>query len=170
MAEELGLSKAKAQKMIDVVEFMIKHDDNDKRHWSHYWEYLGNRNVKKYRDTTPDLDNTIATAVKGGAIKDAKDMRKLSDIARIGDKQAKKIMQNISNGTVSIYTGHAQMLESGKLDDVVKKLKKFRDFIIDDTFEKQLKSSKDTYNQSKFEIDKILKRLNKIREKMDDDE
>lgn len=123
MAEELGLSKAKAQKMIDVVEFMIKHDDNDKRHWSHYWEYLGNRNVKKYRDTTPDLDNTIATAVKGGAIKDAKDMRKLSDIARIGDKQAKKIMQNISNGTVSIYTGHAQMLESGKLDDVVKKLK-----------------------------------------------
>lgn len=167
MAEELGLSKAKAQSMIDVVEFMIKHDDNDKRHWSHYWEYLKNREVKKYRDTNPDLDTTIATAVKGGGIKDAKDMRKLAEIAKVGDKQSKRIMQNISTGSVSIYDGHEQMLESGKLENIVKKLKSFRDYISDESFEKQLKSSEDTYNQSKFEIDKIMKRLKKIKEKMD---
>lgn len=170
MAEELGLSKSKAQNMIDVVEFMIKHNDNDKRHWSHYLEYLKSRSINKYRETNADLDNTIVSAVKGGEIKDARDMRKLSDIAKVGDKQAKKIMQNISNGTVTIYDGHEQMLESGKLDNVVKKLKNFKDYIADDSFEKQLKSSKDTYNQSKFEIDKILKRLIKIREKMNDNE
>ena len=170
MAEELGLSKSKAQSMIDVVEFMIKYDDNDKRHWSHYWEYLKNNNVKKFRETNPDLDNTIAKSIKGGEIKDAKDMRKLAEVAKVGDKQSKRIMQNISTGVVTIYDGHEQLLESGKLDDVVKKLKRFRDYIADGSFEKQLKSSKDTYNQAKFEIEKIIKRLYKIQEKMKNNE
>ena len=42
MAEELGLTKGKAAKMIATIEFMHQHNDVNKRHWSHYDEYLKN--------------------------------------------------------------------------------------------------------------------------------
>ena len=38
MAQELGISKQKAKSMVNVITFMIEHDDLNKRHWSYYEE------------------------------------------------------------------------------------------------------------------------------------
>ena len=105
MAQELGISKQKAKKMIDVIKFMIENDDLNKRHWSHYEEYLKNSGIKKYRETNPNIDETIVKAIKTDTIKEASDMRKLGDISKVGDKQTKKIMQKISDGEIDLYKG-----------------------------------------------------------------
>lgn len=159
MAQELGISKQKANNMINVITFMIENDDLDKRHWSHYEEYLKNAGIKKYRETNVNLDETMVAAIKSGAISDAKDMRKLGEIAKVGDKQSKKVMQKIADGEMDLYEGYSEVLDSGKLDDVIKKLKTFRMYINDDSIEKQVKASDDIYKQAQFEIKKIIKRL-----------
>lgn len=159
MAQELGISKQKAKNMIEVIKFMIENDDLNKRHWSHYEEYLKNGGIKKYRETNPDIDETIVEAIKTETIKEAADMRKLGDIAKVGDKQSKKVMQKIAEGKIDLYEGYEEVQDAGKLDDVVKKLKTFRQYINDDTIEKQIKGSEEIYRQAQFEIKKIVKRL-----------
>ena len=165
MAQELGLGKKKAESMIEVIKFMIKNDDLNKRRWSYYEEYLKNAAIKKYRDTNADIDETIVKAIKSGEIKEASDMRKLGDIAKIGDKQSKKVMQKISSGQISLYDGYEEIQDSGKLDDVVKQLQKFRKLIQENTFEKQIVVSPETSQQAQFELKKILKRLQEINKK-----
>lgn len=162
MAQELGISAQKATAMINVISFMIEHGDLNKRNWSHYEEYLKNAGIKKYRETNPDMDETIVEAIKTGAIHEAKDMRKLGDIAKVGDKQSKKVMQKIATGEVDIYEGYSEVQDAGKLDDVVKHFKKFKQYINDDSIEKQIRSSDETYRQAMFEIGKIIKRLEKL--------
>ena len=166
MAQELGLSKQKAEKMIQVIEFMIAHDDLNKRHWSYYEEYLKNGPIKKYRQTNSDIDDTIAEAIKTDTIREAADMRKLGEIARVGDKQSKKIMQQIADGSIDLYAGYEALQEAGKLDDVIKKLKSFKNVISDQSFEKQLQVSEEILSQAKFEISKILRRLTAVQAKL----
>lgn len=165
MAQELGISKQKANNMINVITFMIENDDLDKKHWSYYEEYLKNAGIKKYRETNADIDETIVNAIKSGEVADSRDMRKLGDIAKIGDKQSKKVMQKIADGEIDLYEGYSQVQDSGKLEDVVKKLKTFRQYINDDSIEKQIKVSEDTYKNAQFEIKKIIKRLQEFESK-----
>ncbi len=166
MAQELGITEQKAEKWISVIEFMIKHDDLDKHHWSHYEEYLKNPGIKKYRDTNADLDDTIAVAIKNGTIHQASDIRKLGDIAKVGDKQTKKIMQQIAEGEIDIYEGHRAVRDAGKFDDVLTRLTAFKHLISTDSFEKNLRASGDSLQQSKYEIKKIIKRLSDIQTKL----
>lgn len=167
MAQELGLSKQKAEKMIQVIEFMIEHDDLNKRHWSYYEEYLKNASIKKYRQTNPDIDDTIAEAVRTDTIKEAADMRKLGQIAAVGDKQSKKIMQQIASGDVDLYEGYEAIEDAGKLDDVIKKLKVFKKAVSTPSFEKQVQTSDEIAQQARFEINKIIKRLTAIQAKLE---
>lgn len=162
MAQELGISKQKANSMINVITFMIMNNDLDKHHWSYYEEYLKNASIKKYRETSDNIDETIVSAIKSGNITDAKDMRKLGEIAKVGDKQSKKVMKKIADGVIDIYEGYSEVQEAGKLDDIIKKLKTFRQYINGDTIEKQIKGSEEIYKQAQFEIKKIIKRLQDI--------
>lgn len=164
MADELGISRQKANNMVRVIEFMIAHNDLNKRHWSHYEEYLKNAGIKKYRETDPDIDDTISEQIKNETVQ-AADMRKLGEIAKVGDKQSKKVMKKIASGEVDLISGYEEIQETGKLDDIVKKLKTFRNAISEENFEKQIKSSPETYQNAQFEIDKIIKRLEKFSEK-----
>ena len=170
MAKELGIGEKKAEKMIDVIKFMIEHDDLNKRKWSYYEEYLKNNSIKKYRETTPNMDDTMVKAIKTGEIKEASDIRKLGDVAKVGDKQSKKVMQKIANGDISLYEGYEQVQESGKLDDVVKKLKSFRNLINEDSFEKQIAASPEATESALFELKKIIRRLQEVKQKISDSE
>lgn len=152
MAKELGVAKGKAEKMISVIQFMIEHDDLNKKHWSHYEEYLKNAGIKKFRETMSNLDETIAEAVKTEQINEASDMRKLGDIAKVGDKQSKKVMQKISTGEIDIYEGYSEVEDAGKFDDVVKKLKTFRQYINDDSIPKQMKVSEAVINRLNMKL------------------
>lgn len=162
MAKELGISTQKSKNMIQVISFMIENDDLNKRHWSHYEEYLKNAPLKKYRETNPDLDDTIATSIKSEQIREASDMRKLGEIARLGDKQSKKIIKKIADNQIDLYEGYLEIEESGKLDDVIKRLKVFKEIINDSSFEKQIRTSDETLKNAIFEINKISKRLKTI--------
>jgi hypothetical protein len=162
MAIELGISKQKAEKMVEVIEFMVEHDDMNKRHWSHYEEYLKNAALKKYRETSSELDETIVNSIKSEEVQEAHDIRKLGSVAKVGDKQSKKLMAKVASKELSIYDAYERMAESGKFDDVVKRLNTFRNLIMEESFEKQLVATQEVRQKALFEIKKIINRLESI--------
>ena len=169
LARDLGVSAKKAEQMVEVVKFMKMNDDVDKKHWSHYEEYLKNSGVKKFRETSPDIDTTIASAIKNGEIAKASDIRCLGDVAKQGDKQSKVLMQKVATGDISIYEAYEKMKATGKLGNVVKELKKHRDFYSDpDSLIKQITASENVRQQATFEINKIWRSLKKIKDAIGD--
>lgn len=162
MARELGISKQQVEKMIDVISFMKNYDDADKTHWSYYEEYIKCNSLKPFRRTSETLDDTVAEAIKGNRIHRAEDIRLLGNIAKVNDKESKKVIQKFASKQISMYEAVDQVQSNGKLDDVVKHLRRFRKIIIEDGVIDQILSSEEVKKNAKFEISKILKRLEKI--------
>lgn len=167
MAKELGITAASAKKMINTIEFMRKHKDEDKRHFSYYNDnYLNSRNVKKYRDTYPDLDNRIVEMVKENQIKDSKDLRKLNDIAKCRDAISKRVMRDIAEGKTDLYDGYSRLQQSGKLGNCLQHLKRFKEYVNNDDIVKEIKNStKEQQKEIDFQIKKIICRLEHIQKK-----
>ena len=168
MAKELGLTKNKAKKMIEVIEFMKEHNDLEKKRWSYYEEYIKNASIKKYRDTSPEIDTVIAEQIKTGKIKEASDIRKLGEVAKVGDRQSKKIMKKVIAGSLDVYEAHQEIEASGKLDDIAKKIHKFKKLINDDTFIQQVINSENDIMGILYDIKKISKRLDVIKKDLED--
>lgn len=172
IASELGISTSKAKRMVEIITFMKEHDDLNKRHWSYYDEYFKNSGLKKYRETSNDIDNVIAEQIKDDKINQASDIRKIGQIAGLQDKQSKRIMKEIISEEISIYDGYEQIEESGKLDSAYKKLNKFHMTIADKKFQNQLKSiaieckSKND-NKVKYELTRTIQKLNQIKKDID---
>lgn len=156
-AKSLGLTKAIAEQYVETYEFMVEHGDDNAHHWSHYLELHKNRAIDKFAEQVPVLKETVAGQIKSGAIRDAKDIRKLGDMAKVTSKAAKKIMAKVAEGELSIYEGYEQIKDSGALDDVLKKIEKFRVAINEETFEVQCVTHKDI---AKIQYD--LKNINKV--------
>lgn len=166
IAEELGLEKSKAKNMVAAIELMHSKGEPDTHKYSYYYEYVKDPNIKKYRDTT-DIDDKICEQISKGEIEKAEDIRKLGKVAKVNDKQSKKLMKEVIAGDISIYDAHESMDENGKLEPAVTKLKAFKSYINADSFEKNVRSSEDAYKLAKYEIGQITKRLNQLQKKWD---
>ena len=160
MAKELGITEGNARTFIQVYEFMIEHNDLTPDKWSYYVELLKNRSLRKAMEETPELQEVLVKQIKTDEIKQAQDIRKLAEIVTAPGKKPKKILKEIVEEKIDIYTAHEEIKETGSLDEVVKKLKKFRDYISDDSFEHSIKDANS--DEVKFLLKKIIKRLNDV--------
>lgn len=165
IAEELNIKPSEAKKMIEAVELMKTHEEPDNHKYSYYYEYTKDTSIKKYRQTDPNIDETIITSIKKGDVKRAEDIRLLGQVAKVGDKQSKKLMKAVIEGKKTIYEAHEEMNDGGKFEASVSKLKSFKEYINGDTFFNNITSSKEVNDQAKYEIDKIIKRLQQIQKK-----
>ena len=166
MAKELGIQLSLAKKMVNTIKFMFEHSDTNKKHWSYYEEYLKNSGIKKYRETNDDIDKTIVEAIQKDEITDAKDIRGLGKIASGKDKFSKRLMKQIINKEIDIYTGYDELKNSGKLEDVRKKIVDFRQFISRKGIEKTL-FEKIEKGELSFEIKNIYRNILKIKEMLE---
>ena len=87
----------------------------------------------------------------------------------MGDKQSKKLLDRVASGSMSIYDAHEEIGSSGKLETSATKLKTFRTYINSETFEKNVLSSEETYKNAVFEINKILRQLERCLKKWEKD-
>lgn len=163
LAKNVGLTEGKVSAYLKVYSFMVEHDDLRPDRWSYYEEYLKNRGINKYRETHPQMDDAFVAQVKTGQIKQAVDVRNvLGEIAKAKDKTATKIMQDIIQGTTSIYDGHERFRATGKASNGYQRIKKFHDLIDDDDFQKALLLEATTNKSVAFELKKIQKAVNKL--------
>jgi DNA-binding transcriptional regulator YhcF (GntR family) len=168
MARELGITKSKAQNMIDVITFMYEQNDMTKSHWSYYEEYLKNAAINKYRAEHPEIDNTFVEQVKAETFTpNAPAVRHLGEIAKINNKDSRKLMSEIVNKECTVEEAYSELKDQGVIDDAAKQLRKFKENINTDNFEKQVLNCKKD-GVIEYDIKKIIDRLSKVLKKMND--
>lgn len=168
IANELNIKVTDAKKMTEAVELMKTYEEPDTHKYSYYFEYVKDSGIRKYRQTNPDIDKTIITSIKKCEIEKAEDIRLLGKIAKVGDKQSKKLMKYVIEGKKNIYEAHNELNEVGKFEASVSKLKSFKEYINGDVFINNIKSSEEVNKQAMFEIKKIISRLENIRKTLGD--
>lgn len=160
MAKELGMKKGDAQRYLNVYSFMLAEDDLEPTHWSHYDELLKNRSINKAKVSHPQLVNSIVTQIKNKGIQQASDIRKVGEIAKCQDKKAKKVLAEIASGKTDIYEGYDKVKDTGKIDNIYKKVRSFHELITDSAFEEYINESAEI----KYEIKKITRILRNFQE------
>lgn len=169
IADELGIDKSNARNMVATVEMMKENGEPDNGKYSYYFEYIKNASLKKYRETIPEIDEVVVDQIKKGDILKAEDIRMLGKVAKVRDKQSKKLIKEFVEGNITLYDAYEAAEEGGKLEPVVNKLKAFRNYINTDSFAKNVRSSDEVYKNARYEMDKILKRINDLEKKWDKD-
>ncbi len=167
MAEELGLKKSRAKKMVEVYRFMIQHNDVHAEKWSYYDELLKSPDISNFMKTVDGLEEAIVEQIKSGEINQATDIRhKLGGIAKVKDKTAKRVMKNISEGKMDIYEAYEHIEDCGKTSTIYQDIKKFRTKITKPDFEDRLKN--ENVNSIKFELKKINKKVTDLLKEIDE--
>lgn len=165
IAKVLGITTGSANSYVRTYEFMEEHDDLEPRRWSYYEEYLKNAGIKKYRNTSPDIDDSFVAQVKSGQIKEAIDVRNVfGAIAKSESREAKKIMGEIISGSMSIYDGYDELDSTGKIGDAYKILQKFNQKIRAKEFEFQI--ANEDPSQIKYQLRQIKKKVSNLLEKI----
>ena len=104
LSESTGLKLSTVKKMVTIFDFMLKHDDQESKHWSYYEQYLSNRSIKKARETNDKLDEKIVIDIKAGKITDAK--------KEIREQLGAVCKSNLSDQLISDYVNNKQTLTS----------------------------------------------------------
>ncbi|NJD02291.1 MAG: hypothetical protein FIA99_06775 [Ruminiclostridium sp.] len=163
IAKSVGLSIGTVEQYLRVYTFMRDNDDLRPDRWSYYDEYLKNRGIKKYRDAGLKIDETFISQVKTGEIKQAVDVRDLlGTVAKGTDKTAKRLMQEVIEGKISIYDAHDRFEATGKTGGAYTKVKKFRETFTDDDFQKKMKTEAASTKDIAFELKKIKQAIEKL--------
>lgn len=163
LAKNVGLTEGRVKSLLEVYEFMHKHNDLKPDRWSYYEEYLKSRGIKKYRETSSEIDNVFVHQVKTGAIKQAIDVRNvLSDIAKTPGKEATKVMEDIIAQKTTIYDGHDRLVATGRTTDTYKHIDKFYKLISDADVQKRIKLEATTNPDIGFKLKQIRKVIDKL--------
>ena len=167
MAKQLGLTKGVVENMINVYTFMKEHDDHNKSRWSYYEEYLKNKGVNVLRQENPNFDTIFVSQVVSEKIPSAQYVRKIGELGNLNNKERKKATEGIVSGEQSFVEAYETVAETGRFDDALKKVRKFKTNISDDSFEKQVIALDGTAKKDIiFDIKKIQKRLASILKKI----
>lgn len=163
LAKKVGLSAPTVKKYIDVYQFMVNANDTVQSHWNYYEQYVTSKDIQKYRDTYPEMDEVVVKQIKTGQIKMAKDIRdKLGKIAKASDKGSNRIMRDYINEFVDIDEAYTRFEATGKSGNNYGKIKDFRVLMTSDEFLTSLKAESVGNASISFELKKIKKALDKL--------
>ena len=169
LAKSVGLTHGVVEQYLRVYKFMREYNDLRPDRWSYYDEYLKNREIKKYRELIPEIDETIVSQIKSDEIKQAIDIRnKLAPIAKGNDKTSNRIMREIIEKKTSLYDAHDRFESTGKAGGAYLKIKKFRETVADNDFQKRIKLEASAIKDMAFELKKIKLAIEKLLRELQD--
>lgn len=161
LAAELGIPLSDANKLLKVYTYMHEVDDLRPDAWSYYEVLLSNQGIKKYRNTTDELDKVIVRQIKSGEIKKARDIQdKLGAIAKGKDKDSQRIIKRIINEEINLDEGYELYQETGKDNSAFQAVQRFRRKIDDYDFQRNLQHSDS--NAVLLELKKINRSISNL--------
>ena len=161
LALEVGETRQKVAQMVDIYQFMIDNDQDEKARWSYYDEYLKSRSIKKVRSDS--FDRLIVEKIDSGEIPRAVDVRdKLTVICK-----AQKPLKKFKAREYDFVEAFEWAVEAGADSTPYAKLAKFRKWLATQETEQALGRTRgETRNKIEFElkklgpvVDTLLKRL-----------
>lgn len=166
IANEVALPTKKVRQLITVYSFMTEHNEAIPGKWSYYEEYLKSQPIKKAREEHPDLDDVIVQKIKDGNIEKAVDIRdKVSVVCKAGGKILKKFIEEKQTLSESFSTA----VSKGVNNDWIKRIKKFREQILDPDCRKELRELSEQQKKTCiFELNKVKGGIDKALKVLDD--
>lgn len=164
LAREIGLSQRRAKHFIETYQFMIDNNEVDVNRWSYYDEYLKSSKIRKVKECCPELDSLIVQKVKSGEIGRAVDIR---DHLPVICTASKKVFMKFVNGALPFADAYDLALDAGGDNTCLKRLSKFRKWLISQEVEESLRRSKgQTRGKLQYELEKLNTRIKALRSKL----
>ncbi len=165
IASELGIPQREARHLINVYEFMIKHDETERERWSYYDEYLKSRRIKKVRELHSNFDDLIVSKIRMGEIKRAVDVRdSLSTICGGAAKTIKKFVE----GKIDFDEAHSIAADAGGDNPDYRRLFKFRQWLAEAATEADLLDTpKHVRDKIEYELSMLDKRIKKLKSRLE---
>ncbi len=160
MAESLGISVKQVNHLIEVYDFMIKHNDNNPTRWSYYDEYLKKNIIKKARKEFPTLDRVVVKKIKSGEIPKAVEIR---DELPMLIKGGKKILSLFVEEKKSFSDCIDKAKTKGADEHCLQKIISFKNWIVDNDIVDSISDMEvEARKKTLYELTKIQKRINYI--------
>lgn len=165
IASEMGDTKEEAKRLVSVYEFMIEHDDQDRKHWSYYDEFLKSRKIKKAREEVSGFTDFIVSEIKGDRIGKAADLRDKLPVICTGNP---KILKRYMDGKQDFVEAHENAVVNGGENPALSKLKRFRKWAADPSTEEDLLDAPKAMRDAMlFELKSLELKCKKLKELLD---
>jgi hypothetical protein len=162
VAADLGIQPGEAKHLSAVYNFMLTHKDDDRDHWSYYDEFLKSTRVRKVREEYGEFDEFVVGQIKSGAFGKAVELRDKLPIICAGPN---KILKRYMAGKLDFTDAYENSVDAGTENYALKKIKKFREWVVlNDTEDDLLESNKTVRDKMLFELKEIEKRSKKLKE------
>lgn len=128
MAEDMGLNVSEAELFVEVYETMLEAEDVKPTKWSYYFELMKNRNLRKVEKEHPELDvvGTIVDKIKHDELSEAKEVRKIGDIAKSKHEDAIMILNDYLHEGLPLDDAVELASDLNKAQSIKKGFEKFQ--------------------------------------------
>ena len=166
MAEDMGLNVTEAELFVEVYETMLNAEDIKPTKWSYYFELMKNKSIRKADKENPDLEvvSIIVDKIKNDELEEAKDVRKIGDIAKSKHEDAIMILNEYLHDDIPL--DDAVELASGlnKAQTIRKGFEKFQKLLTENIADIQSQTQRDAdLNLIIKNIENTIKDLIKIK-------
>jgi len=166
MADDMGLNANEAELYVEVYQTMLDAEDVKPNKWSYYFELLKNKNLRKVDKEHPDLEviSTIVDKIKHGELEEAKDVRKIAEIAKSKHEDSIMILDEYLHEDMPLDDAVELASDLNKAQSIRKGFEKFRKLLIDNFVDIQNQTKLDAdLNMMIKNIEDTMKELIKIK-------
>lgn len=159
LAKEINLPKSQINHLINVRDFMLKHDEHTIDRWSYYDEFLKSRKIAAARQEYPEMDALIVEKIRSREIPTAMELRDgLKDICQASGRTLSRFVDRKTTFEQACESAE----EKGASDVTVQKLEKFRKWLVEADTQDDLLDQPSRKKQFLFELEHIQKRCTKL--------
>jgi hypothetical protein len=161
IAKDCGLTSSKAKLYVKVYETMLANEDTDQSKWSYYVEMLKNSDITTKSKNFPELNliDTLCKKIKDGSITKANEFRDIGKLAKANSSEAYKALEAYINDEESLESAVTKVSAEEQKKHARHIAKSFREFLANPSFIHQLMNDDEEF---KFEMDRIISRINKL--------
>lgn len=146
MAEDMGLNVLEAELFVEVYETMLEAEDVKPTKWSYYYELMKNRNLRKVEKEHPELEvvGTIVDKIKHGELSEAKEVRKIGDIAKSKHEDAIMILNDYLHEGLPLDDAVELASDLNKAQSIRKGFEKFQKLLSENIADIQAQTKLDS--------------------------
>lgn len=166
MANDMGLDANDAELYVEVYKTMRDADDLKPTKWSYYYELLKNRTLRKVNKNHPELEvvSTIVDKIKNDELNEAKDVRKIADIAKSKHEDSIMILGEYLHDDIPLDDAVDLASDLNKAQNIKKGFEKFQKLLTDNIADIQNQTKLDAdLNMMIKNIEDTIKNLIKIK-------
>lgn len=138
---------AEAELYVEVYETMLNAEDVKPTKWSYYFELMKNKSLRKVEKDYPQMEivSTIVDKIKHDELEEAKDVRKIGDIAKSKHEDAIMILTEYLHDDIPLDDAVELASDLNKAQTIKKGFEKFQKLLSENII--------DIQNQTKLDAD-----------------